>query len=195
MLTAREEKHKQSSATQASVYMEKLQRKSSCTFKHCTRLAQLADTFAAALGLSAKERDQLIQGCYLHDIGKLSTPSSVLNKEQALSDQEWNSMKKHPVQGARLAMSFYEEIDNRVLETILFHHERWDGQGYPNGLSGENIPYFARICAVLDAYDSMVSDRCYRKGLSSSHAIDELMRNSGTQFDPILVRCFIKSCI
>ncbi|GIQ69822.1 HD-GYP domain-containing protein [Xylanibacillus composti] len=179
----------------ARSYMTKLKRKSACTYKHSIRLAKLADKFASVLGLSDKERIQLIQGCYLHDIGKLSTPISILNQERALNDHEWNSMKKHPVQGARIAMTFAEEVDNRVLETILFHHERWDGRGYPDGLSGENIPYFARICAVLDAFDSMVSDRCYRKGLSASHAIVELKRNSGTQFDPHVVRCFIQYCI
>lgn len=199
MLAVREKKNRTKKPAMLSNYaktsMTELKKKSPCTYKHCVRLARLADKFAFVLRLNDIERVQLIQGCYLHDIGKLSTPSAILNQEGALNEHEWNTMKKHPVQGARIAKALYEDIDNRTLETIRSHHERWDGGGYPDGLVSEKIPYFARICAILDAYDSMVSDRCYRKGLSINQAIVELKRNSGTQFDPNLVHCFIRYCV
>lgn len=160
------------------------------TYEHSLRVGKLCKMMASLLQLDEKQTRQLIQGGCLHDIGKLLIPDQILMKDSALTDQEWKIMKQHPVLGSNMMMAF-TELDPKIAEIILYHHERWNGQGYPSGLSGENIPAFARICAIIDAFDSMVSDRPYRKGLSINTAVKELLSHSGTQFDPNYVALFL----
>jgi HD-GYP domain-containing protein (c-di-GMP phosphodiesterase class II) len=141
------------------------------------------------LKFSGKDLDQLTLLTMLHDIGKVAIRESILKKPGPLTLEEWEEMKKHPEIGYRIAQNTPEL--SAVAEYILFHHERWDGTGYPRGLAGEEIPLLCRILAVADAYDAMTSNRVYRQAMGKQEALAELKRNAGTQFDPALVEKFI----
>jgi HD-GYP domain-containing protein (c-di-GMP phosphodiesterase class II) len=142
-------------------------------------------------------QDDIIEGLHnmgiLHDIGKIAVPEAVLNKEGSLTAEEWSEIRRHPEVGYRILSSVNDLAE--IAEYVLAHHERWDGQGYPKGLRQKEIPLQARIMAVADAYDAMVSERTYRKTLSRAEAVDELLRNAGTQFDPEVIRIFIEAVI
>ncbi|MGV8905442.1 MAG: HD domain-containing phosphohydrolase [Acetobacterium sp.] len=167
--------------------------KSQETEEHAQRLIDLSKSIGMALHLSQKELDKLELFAMLHDIGKIGIGDHILNKPGKLSEEEWNIMKKHPEIGYRIAMSAPElEL---IAEYILTHHEKWDGKGYPQGLKGFEIPLGARIIAVADAYDAMTSDRPYRKAMDREVAVKEIVRNSGTQFDPDIVNIFINNGI
>ncbi|UXF00663.1 metal-dependent phosphohydrolase [Fervidobacterium riparium] len=157
---------------------------------HSKNVANLASLLAEKLGLS----DELIRKTYwaalVHDIGKIVIPSTILNKEGKLTIEEFEIIKKHPVYGHDFLST---SADLRELARYVYHHhERWDGKGYPSGLSGEDIPLISRIIAVADAWDAMRSSRPYRKGLSKEDALKELIEHSGVQFDPNIVRMFVK---
>lgn len=171
--------------------MEALKMKHKSTFEHCVRTGRIAERFAETLGMDGAARLTLMQGCSIHDIGKLVTPDSVLKRRGKLSETSWETMKAHPLDGADLAVSLCKELSRETVDIVLHHHERWDGGGYPAGLGGERIPYMARICAVIDAFDSMMFDRCYRKRLPYARVREELLRNGGAQFDPDIVRAFV----
>ena len=126
----------------------------------------------------------------LHDIGKMSIPDSIRNKEGTLTEKEWEQIKTHPQAGVEILRHVINLIN--CLPTILHHHEHYDGSGYPSGLKGEDIPSEARILAIADAYDAMTSLRSYRERLAPQQALDELKRCAGTQFDPVLVDIFCK---
>ncbi|MCD6390160.1 MAG: HD domain-containing protein, partial [Desulfobulbaceae bacterium] len=128
----------------------------------------------------------------LHDIGKIGIPDKILGKPGRLSAEEYAVIKKHPEQGAKILRPM--ESDRRIAsisKIIKHHHERYDGNGYPDGLKGKEIPYLSRIIAVADSYDAMTSDRPYRKGMDIVTAKEEIRKNSGSQFDPILAEKFI----
>ncbi len=129
----------------------------------------------------------------LHDIGKLGIPDRILLKESTLTEEEWKIMKTHPELGASLLGHFESYRETSTI--ILAHQEHFNGLGYPRGLKGEEIPLFARIIAIADAYHAMTSNRPYRKALPANEAVHELTRNRGTQFDPPLVDAFIKGLI
>jgi putative nucleotidyltransferase with HDIG domain len=133
-----------------------------------------------------KLRDSLV----LHDIGKLGVPDGILLKDGPLTKEEWQIMKKHPELGANLLAQF--DSLKEVSKIILAHQECYDGSGYPDGLKGEEIPLFARIIGVADAYHAMTIDRPYRKALEASVAISELLKYKGKQFDPDIVDALIK---
>jgi HD-GYP domain-containing protein (c-di-GMP phosphodiesterase class II) len=126
----------------------------------------------------------------MHDIGKIGISDSILDKSDKLSDQEWHEIQRHCEAGYRILSSADEFSE--IAETILCHHERYDGKGYPKGLSGEAIPLSSRIITLADAFDAMMSDRAYRKALTQDKAIQELRLNAGHQFDPNLVEPFIQ---
>lgn len=125
----------------------------------------------------------------LHDIGKITIREEILNKPGKLTKEEYNEVKKHPETGYKILKSIDEY--SALADYILAHHERYDGEGYPRGVSGDNIPIVARIIAVADAYEAMISNRPYRKGITKALAIEEIRHNSGTQFDPKIVNIFI----
>lgn len=137
---------------------------------------------------------ELLRLCgVLHDIGKIGVPDKILGKPGKLSAEEFAVIKKHPGQGSQILRPMTS--DGRVAEIskiIKHHHERYDGKGYPDGLKGEEIPYLSRIITVADSYDAMTSDRPYRKGMDVVRAIEEIRKNSGSQFDPKLAETFLQ---
>lgn len=158
--------------------------------KHSVRTSLLCQAIGEALGLNREDISELRIAGLLHDIGKIALDSRILDKPDTLSDSEWLDIKLHTEIGYHI-LSPINEL-SQLAESILAHHERWDGKGYPKGLKGEQIPLKARIISVADAYDAMISYRPYRKALSKNDAIKELERNAGTQFDPDIVRIFIE---
>jgi diguanylate cyclase (GGDEF)-like protein len=160
-------------------------------------LVALAMTMARDLGMNEEQAQALCLATKLHDIGKIGIPGSVLRKTGKLSEEERSLVKRHPEIGRRL-LSEAEQI-KELISAILYHHERWDGMGYPERLKGEQIPFMARIVGIFDAYRAMRSDRPYRKALSRRQAAAELRKGAGSQFDPDLVERFLdlvedKSC-
>ena len=159
------------------------------TGHHSQRVVKYSLAIGQKLGLSTEELEQLARGALLHDIGKIGVPDSILLKPGPLTDDEWVEMKKHPEIGARI-LSDIEFLKN-ASEIVMTHQEQWNGDGYPAGLTGEDIPLGSRIFAVADALDAIVSDRPYRKGRSLSYAREEIERYAGRQFDPQVVQAFL----
>jgi HD-GYP domain-containing protein (c-di-GMP phosphodiesterase class II) len=156
---------------------------------HSDRVSSLAEVVALRLGWRRSRLAALRLGSLLHDVGKLNLDDAVLRKPGPLDDREFDEIRRHPLAGARLIRGF--ETLRPALPFILFHHERWDGYGYPTGRSREQIPFGARIVAVVDAFDAMTSVRPYRAPLPLRTALAELSDGAGTQFDPGVVRAFI----
>jgi diguanylate cyclase (GGDEF)-like protein len=163
------------------------------TEAHAERLAELSKKLGEAIGLDDKEITELELLSTLHDIGKISIDDSILSKSGKLTEKEWFEIKKHPEVGYRITQAS-PELKN-ISEYILSHHERWDGNGYPQGLSGDNIPLLSRILAVVDSYDAMTQDRVYRKAMTKKDAIEEIRKNAGTQFDPEIAVIFIEKVL
>jgi len=157
---------------------------------HAERTRAYTDLVAEELGLSQADQDRLRWGALLHDIGKLGVPAEILNSDHGLSEEDWEAVKHHPRDGFELTKPIHAFLGPWAL-TILHHHERYDGTGYPMGLSGENISYGARIVAVGDAYDAMTAFRTYQAPMSPSVAKAELAAGAGSQFDPTVVRAFL----
>ena len=167
-----------------------LDMRDSATEGHSQRVAHLATLVARQLGLPPEEVKKIEQAAILHDIGKIGVADAVLSKPGALTEEEWTEMRRHP----QLGFAILEDIDSlREPASIVYaHHERHDGSGYPRGLKGEQIPIGARIFAVVDSYDAMTTHRPYRRARPHPEAIEEIMRHSGSQFDPAAVRAFLE---
>lgn len=168
---------------------QSLYEKSHETEAHANRLKKYSMALGRLLGLSKENLFDLELFAYLHDIGKIGIHEGILNKPSALTEEEWDEMRKHPEIGYRIAQSTPDL--SQIAEYILTHHERYDATGYPRGLEGNEIPIASRIVAIVDAYDAMTSDRPYRKALSKEAAIWEVKRCSGSQFDPQIVDLFL----
>jgi len=160
------------------------------TAGHTDRVYRIARIIARKMGWGVKRLTELRTGCLLHDIGKIGVPDSILNKPERLTDYERNIMMKHPEMGARILKGI--PFLRPIIPYILYHHEKYDGTGYPHGLKGKEIPVEGRLLAVVDTFDAMTSDRPYRKGLPAERALAELREFSGTQFDPDIVELFFK---
>jgi putative nucleotidyltransferase with HDIG domain len=156
---------------------------------HSVRVATHSLALAEMLGI--KDQDELAmiyRGALMHDVGKIGVPDAILRKPSSLSEEEWVFMRKHSAMGYRiLAQVPYLRPAARI---VLAHHERWDGAGYPRGLKKEDIPLGARIFALSDSYDAIISDRPYRRGQTADAAFTEILRCAGTQFDPRVVEAF-----
>lgn len=160
---------------------------------HSRRVSELCEKMGKALRFSEDKVKELEMAGLLHDIGKIAVEEGILNKPGKLTEDEWEEIRKHSEVGYRI-LSTVNDL-SEMAEYVLDHHERWDGKGYPRGLKGEEIPLEARIIAIADTYDAMVSERSYRSALSKEFAVEELIRNKGTQFSPELVTVFVENVI
>ena len=160
------------------------------TEHHVRRTQRLGAELGKRIELTDIQQSKLALLCLLHDIGKIGVPMEILNKPGKLTDEEWKIMRSHVEKGYEIANSNTEL--KQIAEEVRHHHERWDGNGYPDGLSRESIPILSRVIAVVDAFDAMTNDRSYRKAMSIPKALEELKKNAGTQFDPYIVAEFIK---
>jgi diguanylate cyclase (GGDEF)-like protein/putative nucleotidyltransferase with HDIG domain len=159
------------------------------TYGHSRRVNIYAVALAEKIGLSADEVSVLSAAALLHDIGKVGIPDKVLNKKGKLSKEDWEAIKEHPKLGANIISNVPRLAP--AINSILYHHERWDGGGYPEGLKGEEIPLEARILAIVDSFEAMTSARPYRPALSLEEVVTELRQGAGLQFDPVLVDTFV----
>jgi len=160
------------------------------THGHSARVVEYAVLIAQKLDLPEEEKELLKYAAMLHDIGKIGVRGIVLNNSKGLTFKEYDEIKKHPLVGEGIIQPI--ELLQPIRPLIRHHHEWYNGKGYPDGLSGKNIPLGARILAVADAYDAMKSDRPYRKALTEETAIHELKRGSDTQFDPKILEVFLE---
>ncbi|MDF2685408.1 MAG: diguanylate cyclase proteinuncharacterized domain HDIG-containing protein, partial [Clostridia bacterium] len=161
--------------------------------KHAKSVSELCQIMGGSMDLSESESRRLKDVGFLHDIGKIVLDEGLLNKNDTLTDQELQEIKQHPVIGYRILNSFDDTLE--LAKYVLSHHERWDGTGYPKGLKGEEIPKLARIVALADCFDSMTNGSYYKKVMSIEEAIIEIKNNSGTQFDPEIVKAFIEKVL
>jgi HD-GYP domain-containing protein (c-di-GMP phosphodiesterase class II) len=164
--------------------------KDAYTCGHSERVAALAKQLTVEAGLSDTLAERIYMAGLLHDVGKIGVPESVLQKAGRLTPEEFEQMKRHPAIGARILQDIKQISD--MIPGVLHHHERYDGNGYPGKLSGENIPIMGRIICLADCFDAMTSNRTYRKALPLEVALAEIRRCSGTQFDPVLTESFLK---
>ena len=160
------------------------------TSHHSSRVAEMTEKICDLLNLTEEEKETYHIAVHLHDIGKIGIRDSVLLKEGKLSDEEWEIMKSHSVQGYNILKNVksFEE----VAKIVRSHHERFDGKGYPDGLKGEVIPFGARIIAVADSIDAMISDRPYRKGMNPKFCKEQIKKNIGIMYDPQIAACVIE---
>lgn len=168
-----------------------LEAKDPYTGKHSERVTRYAVMIAREMGCTDGELEVLETVGYLHDIGKIGISDSILNKPASLTTEEYEIVKKHPVIGASIVKDLIFSVEERSI--IRHHHERWDGSGYPDGLVGEEIPIFARIVAIADAFDAMTSKRAYRSAIGKADAIRELRQSRGRQFDPQALDAFLQT--
>ncbi|MCL2503326.1 MAG: HD-GYP domain-containing protein [Coriobacteriia bacterium] len=170
-----------------------LEAKDPYTRGHSERVAEYAVALGLALGLESKALNDLEQIALLHDLGKLALPGELLRKKSQLNFNEWEAVRRHPETGATM-LSKIPSL-NRFIDPIRYHHERFDGSGYPSGSKSSELGLNVRILAIADSYDAMTSDRPYRPALSSTVAAEELRRCAGAQFDPALVELFINTLL
>lgn len=167
-----------------------IEAKDEYTKGHSHRVAEYSVLIARELGWNEKELSNLKNAAHLHDIGKIAIPDTILNKPSKLSEEEFSIIKEHTIIGANILKNI--SLIDHVQEIVRNHHERYDGNGYPDGLKGKKIPLHARIVAVADSYDAMNSQRIYRNQLPPEKIIQELENNKGTQFDPEITDIFLK---
>lgn len=158
------------------------------THRHSERVAQYTRSLAEKMGVRGKILEDIYWGALLHDIGKIGVPDAILLKPTFLTEEEWKAMKKHPELGRQILDGV--EFLKPASEIVFTHEERFDGSGYPRGLRGEQVPAGSRIFAVMDALDAMAFDRPYRKAIPFDLIVKEILKGSGSQFDPAVVEAF-----
>lgn len=163
------------------------------TFNHSEHVARLSSAIAGALDIPKDVRDKLEQAALMHDIGKIGVDEVILRKDGALTQEEFDEIKKHPVIGATIVQQV--PFLDYAVPVILYHHERFDGKGYPKGIKGEEIPLTARIVMIADAIDSMMRARPYRNALAMEKVLSELRDYAGIQFDPLIADLILKGKI
>jgi putative nucleotidyltransferase with HDIG domain len=163
--------------------------KDRCTRGHCDRVANYALLLAKTLGVSSEMQKGILYGSWLHDCGKIGVPEATLNSPDLLTENEWLTVKQHPAWGADIARQ--AQLSPVVINIIQSHHERWDGEGYPYGIAGRDIPLEARIVTIADVYDAMTTDRPYRKAISRKRARQIMGELAGNLFDPELTEIFL----
>ncbi|WP_235867585.1 HD-GYP domain-containing protein [Ureibacillus chungkukjangi] len=161
------------------------------TLHHSENVAKYSVQIARKLNLPNLSCEIIRKGALLHDIGKIGIPENILTKQDKLTDEEYEIIKNHPILGHNMIKHIVNFHKNGVLDIVLYHHERYDGNGYPMGLKGKQIPLFARIVAIADSFDAMTTKRVYRDELDLEYAINEIRKNKGKQFDPELVEVFL----
>jgi putative nucleotidyltransferase with HDIG domain len=169
-------------AKRLAAHADRLETRHGYPSDHTTAVSRLAVAVARRLGLRREELEHVELGALLHDVGKLEVPETILTKPALLNEHEWRTMRHHVESGERLLHRVVELP--AVLGIVRWHHERWDGAGYPDGKRGEQIPLAARIVAVADAFQAMIEPRPYRSRRSHDAALEEIRRNAGSQFDP-----------
>ncbi|HBA54320.1 MAG TPA: transcriptional regulator, partial [Syntrophorhabdus aromaticivorans] len=167
-----------------------INRRDSYTQDHCKRVTRMSLALSERLGLSNYEKDVLRVVAPIHDVGKIGIPDAILLKPAVLTNEEYAIIKTHVLHGEDIMNKF--EILSNEAKVVRHHHERFDGTGYPDGLSGEDIPRCSRIIAVCDTYDAMATNRPYRNALTRQEAIAEIVRSKGGQLDPAMTECFIE---
>jgi HD-GYP domain-containing protein (c-di-GMP phosphodiesterase class II) len=173
----------------ADVLLRTLEERHPDLGQHVGGVADMAAAVARRLGLDDKEVERIAHAARLHDVGKVAIPDAILAKPEPLEPEEWEFMKRHTIIGERIISAAPSLTD--VARLVRSSHERWDGNGYPDELAGEDIPLGARIVSACDAYDAMVTDRPYKAAVDSELACAELHRCAGTQFDPAVVPAFL----
>ncbi|HEY4329357.1 MAG TPA: HD domain-containing phosphohydrolase, partial [Phycisphaerae bacterium] len=163
--------------------------KDAYTRGHSQRVAELSRALAQKIGLTDEQCERVYLSGLLHDVGKIGVPEAVLTKPGRLTDEEFAAIKKHPAIGAQILGNIRQLQD--IIPGVLFHHERWDGRGYPHLIGGENIPLMGRIICVADSFDAMSSTRTYRPALPLDTVLEEIRRCAGAQFDPALAKVFV----
>ncbi len=161
------------------------------TGSHILRMSRTCVLIAQTVGLDEKQCDLIFHGGSMHDLGKIAIPDSILLKPGPLTPEEWKIMKSHTISGEKLLSGNDSDLMTAGRIIARSHHERWDGNGYPDGITGEKIHIFARICALADVFDALVSDRPYKKAWPVEKAIATIKEGSGTQFDPNIVEAFL----
>ncbi|MDA0637310.1 HD-GYP domain-containing protein [Nonomuraea sp. MCN248] len=158
---------------------------------HCTRVSLASGMIAEEIGMGTERMRAIRYAGMLHDVGKLGVPTKVLQKDGPLTEEEFAAIQLHPMRGLEIVQGI--DFLDEAFAGIMHHHERHDGKGYPMGLAGDEIPEFARVIAVADAFDSMTSDRSYRGARPVSVAVEELRKGAGSQFDPVMVAAFVRA--
>ncbi len=174
-----------------STLAQAMEKKDIGTYGHCRRVSYYSGLIAASIDLNERDSEDIKAAAMLHDIGKIGISDFILGKRDSLDNAEIDTVRSHPQKGVEILKPLRQF--EHILPAILHHHENYDGSGYPAGLSGENIPLLARIIAVADAYDAILSNRPYRTGREHAEAMDEIQRFSGKQFDNKIVDAFFKA--
>ena len=172
-------------------FVHAIQAMDGSTAAHSQKVAEYAVAIARELNLPPERVEQVRRAALLHDVGKLAVPKEVLNKPGPLDPHEWELIRRHPVESERIVGRI--SVLRALLPALRHHHERVDGRGYPDGVRGRELPLEARIITVADAYDAMTSRRAYREPLSQKEAVEQLLQNAGSQFDPQVVDAFLRA--
>lgn len=166
-----------------------LDAKDAYTAGHSQRVSDMAVMVCKLAGIDRELTEEIHIAAHLHDIGKIGVPDAVLNKDGRLTDEEFACIKKHPVIGADILSKSHHLSE--LKDMVLYHHERYDGKGYPEGLSGGDIPLGARVIAICDSIDAITSNRSYRKAMDTDYCYNEIKNNIGKMYDPVIGRCVI----